>query len=250
MGYKALNWAWDSDLPSTQKFVLVALADMADEKNSCYPGQDRLAAMTGTSVSTVRRALKELESMGALTRKPRGIAGGGRTSDRYVLNTTRSICAVRANRSSDGGKPVIHDTETGHSDRGTPREPSVEPPVLLSTDKSSDLGDHLPADWRPGVKHSDLAESLNLDVQLEFQKFSHHAQVNRRRLKNWNAGFTNWLKQSAVFAQKRHGVRQQPQSFARQAQSNSLALFEHYKNQEVGHAEIGSREVVDVQALN
>ncbi len=40
------------------------------------------------------------------------------------------------------------------------------------------------------------------------------------------------------------------QSFARQAQSNSLALFEHYKNQEVGHAEIGGREVVDVQALN
>lgn len=48
MSYRALNWAWEADLPMPQKFVLVALADMADEKDSCYPGQERLARMTGT----------------------------------------------------------------------------------------------------------------------------------------------------------------------------------------------------------
>lgn len=110
-----------------QKFVLVALADMADEKESCYPGQERLARMTGTSVSTVRRAVKSLEEMGALSRQARGVAGGGRTSDRYVLNTNRSICTGRGNRSDEGGIPVTVTAETGHSDRGTPREPSEEP---------------------------------------------------------------------------------------------------------------------------
>lgn len=39
------------------------------------------------------------------------------------------------------------------------------------------------------------------------------------------------------------------QSFARQAQSNSFALFERYKNQEVSHAEVGAGDAVDVQAL-
>lgn len=114
-----------------QKFVLVALADMADDKESCYPGQERLARMTGTSVSTVRRAVKSLEEMGALSRQARGVAGGGRTSDRYVLNTNRSICTGRGNRSDEGGIPVTVTAETGHSDRGTPREPSEEPSDLV-----------------------------------------------------------------------------------------------------------------------
>lgn len=131
MSYRALNWAWEADLPMPQKFVLVALADMADEKDSCYPGQDRLARMTGTSVSTVRRAVKALEEMGALSRQARGVAGGGRTSDRYALNTNRSICTDRANRSDEGSKPVTLTAETGHSDRGTPREPSEEPSDLV-----------------------------------------------------------------------------------------------------------------------
>lgn len=131
MSYKALNWAWEADLPMAQKFVLVALADMADEKETCYPGQERLASMTGTSVSTVRRAVKSLEECGAITRQARGLAGGGRTSDRYFLNTNQPICTVRGNRSSETPKPVNDDVETGHSDRGTPREPSVEPSDLV-----------------------------------------------------------------------------------------------------------------------
>lgn len=132
MSYRALNWAWEADLPMAQKFVLVALADMADEKETCYPGQERLAKMTGMSVSTVRRAVKTLEDSGAITRRARGVAGGGRTSDRYFLNTNQPICTVRGYRSSEAPKPVNDDVETGHSDRGTPREPSEEPPVLLS----------------------------------------------------------------------------------------------------------------------
>lgn len=127
MSYRALNWAWEADLPMAQKFVLVALADMADEKETCYPGQERLAKMTGTSVSTVRRAVKTLEESGAISRQARGIAGGGRTSDRYFLNTNQPICTVRGNRSSEAPKPVTLTAETGHSDRGTPREPSEEP---------------------------------------------------------------------------------------------------------------------------
>lgn len=134
MSYKALNWAWEAQLPMAQKFVLVALADMADEKETCYPGQERLAAMTGTSVSTVRRAVKALEEMGAISRRARGVAGGGRTSDRYYLHTNQPICTVRGNRSFEGPKPVNVHAETGHSDRGTPREPSEEPSDLLSID--------------------------------------------------------------------------------------------------------------------
>ena len=55
MAYKATHWAWELDLRMPEKFVLVALADMADEAFSCFPGQKRLARMTGASVRTVGR---------------------------------------------------------------------------------------------------------------------------------------------------------------------------------------------------
>ena len=147
MSYRELNWAWSAELPMTQKFVLVALADMADERGSCYPGQERLAQMTGTSVTTVRRAVKELEALGAITRQARGVPGGGRTSDRYVLNTNRSICTVRGNRSSEEPKPVNDDTETGQIDRGTTSR-TISRTTSTSSDHLDELWELWPASRR------------------------------------------------------------------------------------------------------
>jgi len=86
VSYKATAWAYDLPLIGPQKFVLVALADMADEEHSCYPGQRRLSTMTGFSVRTVQRALEQLEAHGLITREHRQGSRGFRTSDRYRLS--------------------------------------------------------------------------------------------------------------------------------------------------------------------
>lgn len=85
MSNKAITWAFDQDLPTIDKFVLVVLADYADEAASCYPGQGRISTHTGASVSTVGRALKRLEKSGLIVRERRQRRDGSRTSDRYVL---------------------------------------------------------------------------------------------------------------------------------------------------------------------
>jgi DNA-binding transcriptional regulator PaaX len=94
MSNKAITWAFEQDLPTIDKFVLVVLADYADEAHSCYPGQQRIATNTGASVSTVRRALARLERHGLILRERRRRKDGSRTSDRYLLpvdNYRRSI---------------------------------------------------------------------------------------------------------------------------------------------------------------
>ncbi|MFF1633950.1 helix-turn-helix domain-containing protein [Leifsonia sp. NPDC058248] len=91
MSYKATNWAYDLPLTGSKKFVLVALADMADEENTCYPGQERLGKMTGRSVATVRRALDALEALRLIEREHRIGSGGHRTSDRYRLNLDETM---------------------------------------------------------------------------------------------------------------------------------------------------------------
>lgn len=86
MSNDAINWAFKTPLKTTQKFVLVALADYADEKNSCNPAHKTTAKRVGASVATVRRAIDQLEAQGYLKVVKRATEAGRQTSNRYVLN--------------------------------------------------------------------------------------------------------------------------------------------------------------------
>lgn len=142
MAYQATNWAWDLDLPMTQKFVLVALADMADESMSCFPGQKRLARMVGGSERTVRRALSELEELGLIEREERRAKDGYRTSDRYVLKTKKKLTGHigRKSKRTESPRtisPTSPDTDitlTGQSDRAL-----SEPPENHQKESPDDL---------------------------------------------------------------------------------------------------------------
>lgn len=85
MSNRALSWAFSTQMPSTSKFTLVVLADLADEADSCFPSQAYVAAATGSSERTVMRALANLERQGYIVRERRHRGNGSRTSDRYVL---------------------------------------------------------------------------------------------------------------------------------------------------------------------
>lgn len=119
MSYKATHWAWEIELAMPQKFILVALADMADEELSCFPGQETLARMTGASVRTVGRALADLEAQGLLTREQRRRKDGFRSSDRFVLHIDRSPSHVSESQVTDS-----HMTE-GHLTLATTSPDSV-----------------------------------------------------------------------------------------------------------------------------
>lgn len=67
MSYQALSWAFKQDIsPSTAKFVLVALANYADDDGYCFPGQKRLAEDTCQSERSVRSHLASLERRGLI----------------------------------------------------------------------------------------------------------------------------------------------------------------------------------------
>lgn len=140
----AITWAYEQKVPSGAKFVLLALADMADEGHSCYPGQDKLAKMTGQGVRTVRRQLLELELAGFIVRKRRFDAAGHRSSDRYVLPVGQEIPTGQFDRrpkrpqaklaSGQNGLrpdttslPAIDDSPTGQIGQVSLREPTKEP---------------------------------------------------------------------------------------------------------------------------
>jgi hypothetical protein len=86
MSIWATTWAFEQTVkPVGRKFVLVCLANFADERGFCFPSQETLATMTDQGVSTVREHLKTLESDGYIDRQHRYAKHRGRTSDGFWL---------------------------------------------------------------------------------------------------------------------------------------------------------------------
>lgn len=107
MSNRAITWAFDCDVePGGAKFVLVALADFADESNSCYPSQDRLARMTAQSRATVGRHLASLEAQGFIARARRQTSAGYRTSDRFRLNVGGNVPMLQFEPKENDAEPM------------------------------------------------------------------------------------------------------------------------------------------------
>ena len=74
-----------SDLSPRAISVYIYLCDRADEDGVCFLGQKRIAADLGLSVSTVKRALADLEQSGHIEKTARYHTRNGRRSNLYKL---------------------------------------------------------------------------------------------------------------------------------------------------------------------
>ena len=87
MSFRMVNWAYEQDLPPSPKFLLVTLADKADDNGTTAAGVDFLAYETGISTRTVIRHLKQLEEMNLLHKERREYKGfGGRKTNLTILH--------------------------------------------------------------------------------------------------------------------------------------------------------------------
>jgi hypothetical protein len=82
MSSKMVGLVWDADLPRTEKYVLLALADHADhDGENIFPSNDRIAWKTGYKVDQIIVAIKRL--------KARKILVLVRAASRYSTNCYR-----------------------------------------------------------------------------------------------------------------------------------------------------------------
>lgn len=111
--------------------VYCALGTFANSGGSCFPSKAKIAERAGVSQETVKRALRELEQAGAVTRQPRYV-DGRQTSNDYYLH--------RVQPGTGTGSDV-----TGEGVRGDPAEldqitrpenyPPVGPPAVIVADR-------------------------------------------------------------------------------------------------------------------
>lgn len=110
MSIKLMSIAWDMDIPSTEKMVLLCLCDYADDNGrSCYPAISTLAKRTSKNARTVQRALRWLEKSKICDIRER--AG---TSTDYTINLASFV-------TPDKMSPLTKTTRRGDT---TPPNPS------------------------------------------------------------------------------------------------------------------------------
>lgn len=249
MSYKATNWAYDLPLKGSAKPVLVVLADMADESNSCFPSQERIASMTGLGSRTVRRAILRLEAAGMITRTARYDKNGHRSSDRYVLAVGESLPANLTtghsdHRSESPSLPANLTAPTGHSGQVTINEPSVEPSVSSSEAVAV----------RPDVVY--LLDLLDSEIERNGSKRPTRSKKNTDAMRLlldrdgktvqqveaairwcqsdnfWRSNILSAHKLREKYDQLRLAASRKRTTFAQQSQDNALALVERYRQEE------------------
>ena len=71
---------YESELPNRAVAVYLYLKDRADKEGTCYPAIGTIAKELHLSVSTVKRAIADLERNGYIRKKQRWRENGGRSS--------------------------------------------------------------------------------------------------------------------------------------------------------------------------
>jgi hypothetical protein len=101
----AVAFADDPALGMRERFVLVVLADHADDQGFCWPGIRRLCALTGMARNTVERAISNLAAAGRVSveRKP-SRSNLYRLLDLPERSLERSFDSIRA---QPGGSSVL-----------------------------------------------------------------------------------------------------------------------------------------------
>lgn len=205
MSNEAITWAFKQSLPMNEKFVLVSLADYADENNSCFPSMKKTAERIGCSPQTVRTLVKKLEARGLVEVQPREHEHGGSKSNRYVLAVGGQNIRPPIKSQGEGVKQARGGGSNGLEGEGqtvlstvTLNEPLNEPSNEPVGAQSAFKGRRVPENFMPAQKHIDKIRQLkpNLNLDIEHTKFMNHWLSSTGRnatKKDWGRAWENWM---------------------------------------------------------
>ena len=91
MSITAREWALRQELAPVHKFVLVVLADAADDQGLCWPRVSTVAEKVGVSTRTVQRAVQHLAKRKLITVEPRLRSDGSSSSNLYRLRLREGV---------------------------------------------------------------------------------------------------------------------------------------------------------------
>lgn len=213
MTIRAMNWAWEVDLPPALKLVLLKLADRANDDGECWPGQASVAKACGIGQRTLVRHLSTLEEMGLIKSERRYGEDGKRSTNMYVLALSANLAHGLSAKSCTNHVPTValtykeeptvltHSTHAQACARDP--DPIIAEPVQL-VDGRWIVDDAVVDRWVVAYQ----AGRTNLDtedwIEAELAKAALWLEANpRKRKKNLLRFLTGWLTRASQPPQRR-----------------------------------------------
>lgn len=188
MSIKLMTAVWDIVLPASDKLVLLALADCANDEGGCWPSMATLVKKCSKGERTVQAAIKSLADAGHITRDERPGKGC------FYTVHPRNNCAPAKSA------PPQKTTKTPAK--------SADKPSRTITDKNTKRA--LPVDWKPEPFHPDsqcfaiVASWTPKELATQIEHFSAHHRGKGNRFFDWHDVWKTWVLNSRRFAKPEH----------------------------------------------
>jgi hypothetical protein len=125
MSVRVMTAVWALALPDSEKIVLLALADCANDEGHCWPGMKSLVAKCSKAERTIQGAIQKLVDGGHLTR--REVMGKGCN---YTVHPRIDCAPAETAPRSDSGAPPQASRDTPAAAAGKPSKKHQEPSFL------------------------------------------------------------------------------------------------------------------------
>jgi hypothetical protein len=217
MSIKVMSRIWESGPESlTDRFVLLAIADYANDEGEAWPSVAGIMRKTTLSERGVQTTIRRLEANGWLAIQ----TGNGRKGcNNYTIKTPQHMHPA-------GDAPPQMKAETPHMTAQNPAayapEPSrtvIEPSVVADKPAPKPKQSRkcrLPDGWTLSPQNNHDAEKAGLaweEVVREEQQFIDYHRSHASTMADWDAAWRTWCRNAIKFAAKRGGTAyQKPES--------------------------------------
>lgn len=178
MSLDATVWAWKQKVKSTQKLVLLSLADRAGENHDCWPSIDRLVENTGLNRKTVMKVIKEMVDLELIHSQKKAFGRSNTYTLIGVSEHTRSSHKV-----SQGINSPKKGTNANSPKNGTSIVPESEPLKVPKKGHESIKESLKESKKEKNIKKENLIDEFNEDEKEVMQILIDHREEIKAPLK-------------------------------------------------------------------
>lgn len=195
-----MSWAWKLELPATDKYTLIALADHAnDEDFTCYPSLNHLAKKTGLDRSTIWKTIDRLIAAGLVNR----LGESERGSTLYRVNVGRCVEHLGAQDTQVHTAPRVgaHGNRVGAQDTSNHHESSLNHQKHIPRKREKPripMPDTMPI--TDGMRKWAESKTPNVDLETETANFLDHHRSKGNKFVDLEAAWRTWMRNSQKWA--------------------------------------------------
>lgn len=187
MSLDAMRWAFQqTGLRSSVKFVLVALADRANDDGECWPSRDVIAADTCLNPETVSKATEELVALGLLEKHRR-----------FANSVVFKLVGIEPRHPSAGNPAKGKNPIKGKTRQPSAGNPAPNLPINLSLSSNEDRGRFRAPSVAEVTAYCEAeGHTINPAAFVAYYE-SNGWKVGRNPMKSWHHAVAGWQARDA-----------------------------------------------------